>query len=381
MVVANDGRLLSAIDRIYEAIERPELWPKAIYAVGELIGGQRHFWGLDSGTPTINLDPTRKTNDPYELGCYGTFFLSQADLKALDEYAHEFGELIIRFLKIVFLSIIQSQNDVAAREAIGLKMVQRYLAGFEPAAGLASSSKSSPVPRKLIAALWEEGRVFNSDSLRSMRLLIPHLDRALRLQTRFNLADLHKGMLSGTLDYLAHGVVLVDSSGRPLWLNKRAQEMIEESDDLRLCPAPSDTRSLRDFIGDIVLSETHKILALNRGDGLKPLLLIAAPLRPPDTFENCNEATGGVVFISDPDRVDSPSVKSLREAFNLTYREAQMAIAIADGHGLQAAADAMGVALTTARTQLQQAFAKTGTRQQAELSALVHRTLTHVRYN
>jgi hypothetical protein len=348
MVVANEGALLTTIDRIYEAIERPELWPKTIYAIGELIGGRRHFWGLDSGTPIPHFDPTRKAN-PYELGCYGTFFLSQSDLQALDQYAQEFGELIIRFLKIVFLSIIQSQNDVAAREAIGLKMVQRYVEGFEPAVGFAGSSKSSPIGRKLIAALWEEGRVFNSDNLRSMRLLVPHLDRALRLQTRFNLADLHKEMLAGTLDYLAHGVVLVDSSGQPLWLNKRAQEMIKESDDLRLCPAglrgrrPVDTRSLRDFIGEVVLSETHGIMAVNRGDDRRPLLLIAAPLRPPGIFDNCNEAVGGVVFISDPDRVDNPSVESLRRAFNFTYREAQTAIAIADGHGLQAAADAMGV--------------------------------------
>ena len=64
-----------------------------------------------------------------------------------------------------------------------------------------------------------------------------------------------------------------------------------------------------------------------------------------------------------------------------SYREAQMAVAIAQGHGLQAAADSMGVALTTARSQLQQAFAKTGTKHQAELAALVHRTLTHLRYD
>jgi DNA-binding CsgD family transcriptional regulator len=382
-MVVNEGALLITLDRIYEAIECPELWPKTIDAIGELIGGRRHFWGLDSGTPTTHPDPTRKAN-PYELGCYGTFFLSQADLQELDQYALEFGELIIRFLKIVFLSIIQSQNDVAAREAIGLKMVQRYVEGLEPTVGFAGTSKSSPIGRKLIAALWEEGRVFNSDNLRFMRLLLPHLDRALRLQTRFNLADLHKEMLSGTLDYLAHGVVLVDSSGQPLWLNKRAQGMVKESDDLQLCPAglrgrrPVDTRSLRDFIGEVVLSETHGIMAVNRGEDRRPLLLIAAPLRPPGIFDNSKEAVGGVVFISDPDRIDNPSVDSLRRAFNFTYREAQTAIAIADGHGLQAAADAMGVALTTARSQLQQAFAKTGTRHQAELSALVHRTLTHV---
>jgi DNA-binding CsgD family transcriptional regulator len=37
--------------------------------------------------------------------------------------------------------------------------------------------------------------------------------------------------------------------------------------------------------------------------------------------------------------------------------------------------------LTTARSHLQQAFEKTGTSQQAELAALAHRTLMHVRHD
>ena len=45
-------------------------------------------------------------------------------------------------------------------------------------------------------------------------------------EPEFRLRDLHKDMLSGSLDYLAHGVVLVDLSGLPIWLNKRAQELI-----------------------------------------------------------------------------------------------------------------------------------------------------------
>src|SRR5436305_11637416 len=114
-------------------------------------------------------------------------------------------------------------------------MVQRYVEAFEPAAGTADSPRSKLIGRKLIAALWEDGRVFSGDNLRSIQLLIPHLDRALRLQTQFKLRDLHRDMLSGSLDYLTHGVVLVDSTGIPIWLNRRAQELITESDNLRLC--------------------------------------------------------------------------------------------------------------------------------------------------
>jgi DNA-binding CsgD family transcriptional regulator len=386
MVVVTEEALLTIVDHIYESIERPELWPETIHAIGELIGGRRHFWGLDQSTQAPGVDPTRKAN-PLEIGCYGTFFLSRMDLQALDQYAREFGELIVRFLKIVFLSILRSQNDVGAREAIGLKMAQRYLQAFEPSEGTSASSESKSAGRKLIAALWEDGRVFSRDNLRSMRLLAPHLDRALRLQMRLSSADLRADMVSGALDRLTLGVILVDRSGLPLWLNKRAQEVINRSNTLRFCSAglaghrPSDTQSLRELVKRAVSAGTQGLLAISRGVDSRPLLLIAIPLKSIGILDASNQCACGVVFISDPDRTDNLTVESLRRAFDLTYREAQAAIAIAQGHGLQAAADTMGVALTTARSQLQQAFAKTGTRHQAELAALVHRTLTHLRYD
>jgi DNA-binding CsgD family transcriptional regulator/PAS domain-containing protein len=381
VVVVSEEALLAIVDRIYESIERPELWPETIYAIGEFIGGRRHFWGLDQSTPCPGVNPTPNTHT-FEIGCYGTFFLSRTDLQVLDEYAQEFGELIIRFLKIVFLSILRSQNDVSAREAIGLRMAQRYLQAFEPLEGTSASSLSRAAGRRLIAALWEDGRIFSGDKLRSMRLLAPHLDRAVRLQMRLRSADLRADMVSGALDCLTHGVVLVDRSGLPLWLNQRAQEIINRSNALQLSSAglagyrPSDTRSLRELVKGAVSARTQGLLAISRGDDLRPLLLIAVPLKPIGSPDASDQFACGVVFISDPDRTDNPTVESLRRAFDLTYREAQTAIAIAQGHGLQAAADTMGVALTTARSQLQQAFAKTGTRHQAELAALVHRTLT-----
>jgi DNA-binding CsgD family transcriptional regulator len=387
MGAVGEEALLAIVDRIYGSVERPELWPETIYAIGDLIGGRRHFWGLDQNTRPPGGDPGPTANS-LEIGCYGTFFLSRTDLLALDEYAQEFGELIVRFLKIVFLSILRSQNDVAVREAIGLKMAQRYLQAFEAPQGASASSGSKSIGRKLIAALWEEGRVFSGDNLRCMRLLAPHLDRALHLQMRLSSADVRAGMVSGALDCLAHGVVLVDQSGLPIWFNKRAEEITNSSDALRISHAgfvghrPSDTRSLRELIKESVSAGTQTLLTISRNDNLRPLLLTAIPLKPIGNLNvGSNDFARGVVFISDPDRTDSPSIESLRRAFDLTYREAQVAIAIARGHGLQAAADKVGVALTTARSQLQQAFSKTGTSHQAELAALVHRALTHVRYD
>jgi DNA-binding CsgD family transcriptional regulator len=188
------------------------------------------------------------------------------------------------------------------------------------------------------------------------------------------------------LDALTLGVVLLDGSGRPLWLNKRAREITSHSNALRLCSAGlvghrrSDTQSLQELIRRALSDGSQDLLAISRGVESKPLLVIGIPLKPPGATVVSGQACG-VVFISDPDRTDRPTVKSLQRAFDLTYREAQTALAIANGHGLKAAARSMGVAVTTARSQLQQAFAKTGTSHQAELTALIHKTLTHLRYD
>jgi DNA-binding CsgD family transcriptional regulator len=240
----------------------------------------------------------------------------------------------------------------------------------------------------LLAALWEDGRIFNRDNLRHMRLLAPHIDRALRLQMRLSAADLRVDMVSGAFDRLALGVAFVDRSGRSLWLNRRAQEILEGSNELRLASSSgpagrglSEARTLRELITGAASGRKQGLLAIDRGVDARPLLLLALPLKSIGACDPSMEIVWGVVFIIDPDRVDRPTVDSLRRAFDLTYREAHVAIAVAQGNGLQAAADAMGVALTTARSQLQQVFAKTGTRQQAELAALVNRTLTVLRHD
>lgn len=380
--MAENRSLSEIVNRIYESVEQPELWPKTIYAIGDFLGGRPHFWKVDQSTERVGPTPNMSF---LEAGCQPTFFLSRLDLKALDEYEQEFGELIVRFLKNVFLSILWSPDDVRAREAIGLIMVQRYLQAFDPLPGTSANSSAISVQRKLIAALWEDGHAFSRDNLHSMRLLAPHLDRAVRLQMRLNSANLHADRVSGALDALTLGVVLVDGFGEPLWHNRRAQEIINRSNALRLSSCGitgnrrADTQSLRQLINEAVSAGNQGLLAISRGVDLRPLLVVTIPLKPPGSVKTADRSACGVIFISDPDRADEPTVDSLRRAFDLTYREAQTAIAIANGHGLKAAARAMGVALTTARSQLQQAFAKTGTSHQAELAALVHKTFTHLR--
>jgi hypothetical protein len=135
--VDRDQRLVSP--------EQPELWPETISDIGRLVGGGNHFWSADSGLVHAQPNPLAS-----EAACHGVFLLSRADLKVLDQYTAEFDNLIIRFLRLVFLSVLWSQKEIGAREALGARMVRRYLKGRE------ASRSDVRIARRLIAAMWEE---------------------------------------------------------------------------------------------------------------------------------------------------------------------------------------------------------------------------------
>lgn len=73
----------------------------------------------------------------------------------------------------------------------------------------------------------------------------------------------------------------------------------------------------------------------------------------------------------------APSGRLLQKCFHLTPAETRLARIIARGEPLECAAQALGIKLPTARTQLAAVFAKTDTRRQPQLVALLSR-LAHL---
>jgi len=66
-----------------------------------------------------------------------------------------------------------------------------------------------------------------------------------------------------------------------------------------------------------------------------------------------------------------PDEKRLKSLFELTHAEARLAQCLACGDSVEEAAQKLNVKMTTARTQLAAIFAKTDTRRQAKLVAIL----------
>jgi DNA-binding CsgD family transcriptional regulator len=78
-----------------------------------------------------------------------------------------------------------------------------------------------------------------------------------------------------------------------------------------------------------------------------------------------------MIFIRDPEKCSASVTQMLIALHGLTKAEAVVATAIGRGKSPEDIAAGLGVGMGTVRTHLKKALAKTGTRRQAALAALV----------
>lgn len=192
--------------------------------------------------------------------------------------------------------------------------------------------------------------------------------------------------LRDAMNWLANGVVISDASGAPAFLNTAAREVLSEGDGLHLdggrlsATSLSETKTLRRLIAAAAAGE-----AVHPGQGLqvvrpaprRPLALLVAPAAGRRHLSDRHGCA--ILTIADPDRAGTPSSIVLQQLHGLTPMEAEVAIEVADGKGLQAVVERLGVSKATVRTHLQHVFEKTGTKRQAQLSWLIAHTCAGLR--
>ena len=224
------------------------------------------------------------------------------------------------------------------------------------------------------AGEWEEQHI------ERLRHLAPHAHRAAAINRQLELLRLGTERAAAGLDQLAHGVLVVDADCRVRVINRAAEAMLAEADGLAsgvqgLATANrSETLTLRRLIVEaangLMPSGSRFALNVTRPGCCGHYSLLVMPLGPlPGWF--LGERPGAIIFVRDTERQVLAPPSHLRQLYGLTGAEAAVTMEIVRGGGLQSAASAMGVSLSTARTHLQRAFQKTATHRQGELVRLV----------
>lgn len=233
---------------------------------------------------------------------------------------------------------------------------------------------------------------FSEDDAFKLRLILPHLSRALGVMFRLRAADFRLASSLAALDLLAQGVVLFDGKGRVFHANRRAHEIFElERDgegglalqahlgqrDRLLVRSPAE-QSLLDATIQAALSPAARAaphfssaLVLRSAAGRPGYSLNFSALPAGNEFGHGADVPRAIAFIGDPCARIEPDLESLRQRFGLTPTEVRVARQALDGESVAMVAEALGLSVNTAKTHLRRIYDKTGTGSRALLLRLV----------
>lgn len=178
------------------------------------------------------------------------------------------------------------------------------------------------------------------------------------------------------LDAMSVGILVVGADGRVLHANAAAHALADAGDGLSLggwrstvaAARADETRALHRLVAEVAAAPGRGVgaMAVSRPSGRRPYAVLAAPLSAPSS-------SAAVLFVTDLDSRPPLSERNVAQLLGLTTAEARLACALVQGLDLKAAAAQLRISINTVRTHLRQIFAKTGTRRQSELVALILR--------
>jgi DNA-binding CsgD family transcriptional regulator len=365
---------LKLVALIYEGVEQPTVWIELLDRLGKSL----------SGPAAINI---------YEPSCKrgkvlaGTGY-DPAVLKSYDEYYGQVNYYIQRAGPQMHTGWVVSSDQLCTdAEVKKTEYYDGFLRPFDLFYMLGSVISQSTSLIAFLTSYRPHGRgPFEAHDHKLMELLMPHLQRAVRL-------DQHLSVLRGkakALDALTIGVVATTGSGQVVFTNSEADKIIARQDGLifdrhgRLRAGPTQTSSLHALIShasQAAMGNSLHVggtLLLERPSGKRSYVVCVCPYRP-HTSELAQLHPRVLIFVIDPETQPASDIKALSRVFGLTPSEARLAVILAQGESLAEASQRLRISRNTARTHLQHLFQKMGVRRQAELATLLLRCTGQLR--
>lgn len=362
----------AAIAALYDAALDDRLWPDALRKLTEVTDSQASsFWVLDRSKPSL-LHPT--------------FIAINFDRKAIDEYLGGMAPLdpTVRYLvahpqeSIVHDGMLGSGRDEETR--CYLDWHERSVETRFRLVGQCNLAEGLQAGVALHRAS-ESGRYEIAD-IERFRLMHQHLRRALTVGARVGSLTSLQRVGEELLDRSGAAIFLLDSAGRVVFMNRAAEALKAHEDGLRIAtdgihlPIGLEDEQLQSLIRQAITSSRNTagspggVMRISRPSGKRPYgVWVVALARVPAALTLFRPLVG--VLISDPERRVCPPGQHLRTLFNMTEAETRLAVCLADGEPLRAAAEQLGITYGTARSRLTQLFEKTSTRSQGELIRLL----------
>ena len=222
-----------------------------------------------------------------------------------------------------------------------------------------------------------------------LRLLAPHIRRAVTIGDLMDLKKVEVQALGSTLDHLAAGVIVVGEGNRILHANDSARRMFAAGSPIHSINGRLAARGARagaelNKAIDLARRNESRIGATGIGVPLadksgEPAVAHVLPLARGDLRTRLMPKATAAIFVTRVEQAPEADIDGVAATFGLTPAETRVVRQVLLGMTLVEAAAALGIAESTAKTHLSRIFSKTGTARQPDLVALVHRLLPPLR--
>lgn len=254
-----------------------------------------------------------------------------------------------------------------------------FMRPFELTDGLFVRLTVGTTPTSFIAPAPKGRAPFDTaERVKFLGALVPHMQQALRTQE--HLAQLGNGVggITGVIDTIRHGIVVVGPGSSVVQLNSAAERIITSGDGLCIragrveATHMSTNTELQVAITRACVDPQNGYgsgdsFACSRSSGKRPYVIHVLPLKPAEN----PSAARALVMIIDPEQTSEPPKMLLIRLFGLTNGEADVALLMLRGAGLKPIAADLALSMATVKTHLHHIFIKTDTHRQAELVRLL----------
>ncbi|MBK5260764.1 MAG: helix-turn-helix transcriptional regulator [Thermoanaerobaculia bacterium] len=348
--------------RIADASLDPSVWPDAMQTIADTI---------DSTVSTLLVRE-------FKTGTVSLGTINTADKRAFEEYACHYSAIDNLRHQAAALGAgeLRRDRDLAPPEGLDRSEVCNdfYLRwGWGRLAG-GYVIKDNEIGAAMTVQRPRNRPEYSDEELAACRLIAPHLARAVRVHQRLAAIPSREIAFADAVERLAHGVIHLNRDGRIANMNAAAREM-ETAGAFRvaghqiIARSSQESAHLRRLISSavtpLVIENDRGTMLLTRGDECTPLQVVVTPARNHASLED----GGAIVFLTDPDRNAPAPMAILASTYGLTMAESRVAVALSQGHPVEAIAADAGVSLNTIKTHLKNIQMKMGTRRQAETVA------------
>lgn len=229
---------------------------------------------------------------------------------------------------------------------------------------------------------FERDGIVDDETRRRMRLIAPHIRRAVLVGRLVDLKSAEAATFADTLDGLSAGMCLVDAQGRIVHANVACQAMLEAGEFLttiggRLAARElSADQALKELFaatgaGDAAVGTQGIALTLAAQDGGRGIVHVLPLTSGARRLTGRAYAATAAVFIRKV-AFETPSPPEIiARTYKLTPTELRVLLGIVEVGGVPEVAARLGVSETTIKTHLGRLFVKTGTARQADLVKVV----------